>query len=330
MGYIRERLQTRRGRHIAVVTVLILLILWVVTRYTHQSDEPKLIYIPEGTPKVQYHALKTQQLILDPADLTTPLPPGWVRLKMQSDLPQHGALITALWAAPREKTRRVVMYSGDTIHLFTQKLADQTRLDKDHLLNAYYRFSPYSDGGILAGYYQVPFRTAPDVTLYALVARSEAIFRTIAAAHHIPYDPKTFKHYLTVASIIQKETWHTDEMPRIASVIYNRLKKGMKLQLDATLNYGPYAHTPVTPERIRTDASHFNTYRYSGLPPEPIGSVSRAALEAAMAPARTDYLYFVRNPKGWHDFSRTYSEHLKKIQRYKEQKEANVTENSHF
>ncbi len=209
------------------------------------------------------------------------------------------------------------MYSGDTIHLFTEHLSEQTRLPKGKLLNAYYRFSPYSDGGILAGYYQVPYRTTPEATMFYLVYRSEKAFRDIAASHRIPYRQKTFKNYLTVASIIQKETYHADEMPRIASVIYNRLQKGQKLQLDATLNYGPYAHTPVTPKRIRTDASRFNTYRYAGLPPEPIGSVSRSALDAAMAPAPTPYFYFVRNPKGWHDFSKTYAEHLKKIQKYK-------------
>ena len=322
MGYIREQLKTRRGRRIAAVTALVLLILWGVTRCSQNPDEPKLIYIPDSTPQAQYRALTAQQLDLEPSDLTKPLPSGWVRLSNGNNIPTNGALITALWTAPREKTRRVVMYSGDTIHLFTQKLAEQTRLDKDHLLNAYYRFSPYSDGGILAGYYQVPYRTAPDVTLYALVERSETAFRAISTSHHIPYDPYSFKRYLIVASIIQKETWHAEEMPRIASVIYNRLRRGMKLQLDATLNYGPYAHTPVTPERIRTDASHFNTYRYPGLPPEPIGSVSRAALNAAMAPAQTDYLYFVRDPRGWHDFSRTYAEHLGKIRRYKAQKNA--------
>jgi len=94
----------------------------------------------------------------------------------------------------------------------------------------------------------------------------------------------------------------------------------MKLQLDATLNYGPYAHTPVTPERIRSDASRYNTYRHSGLPPEPISSVTVAALRAAFHPVKTHYLFFVRNTQGTHDFSITYTEHLATIQRIKAEK----------
>jgi len=319
MGYIRERLQTRRGRRIAVLAggIILLLALWFLIRIVKQPPASQLFYIPKADTPQQYRVLKAQGLSLERSDLTRPFPPGWVRFPGGETLPTNRELTRLLYALPREKTRRVVMYSGDTIHLFTENLSQQTHLPKDRLLNTYYRLSPYSDGGILAGYYQVPYRTTAKATLFYLVHRSEANFQRLAATHHIPYDPKTFKRYLIVASIIQKETWHTDEMPRIASVIYNRLKKGMKLQLDATLNYGPYAHTPVTPERIRTDESHFNTYRYPGLPPEPIGSVSRAALEAAMAPARTDYLYFVRNPKGWHDFSKTYAEHLEKIRKYK-------------
>ena len=320
---IRRRLATRRGRRIAALSVGIFLAVWIITRCTSQPAGPTLVYVPEGSPARQCQALRSQKLVLVLKDLSAPLSPGWVRLNDTDEMPKHKELVNTLRLMPREKTRRVVMYSGDTIHLFAEDLAKQTRLSKSSLLNAYYRFSPYSDGGILAGYYRVPYKTTPEATMFYLVYRSEQAFQEITARHHIPYRYTTFKNYLTVASIIQKETWHADEMPHIASVIYNRLKKGQKLQLDATLNYGPYAHTPVTPERIRNDASRFNTYRYPGLPPEPIGSVSRAALDAAMAPAQTHDFYFVRTPKGWHDFSATYTRHLEKIQRYKTLKEHN-------
>jgi UPF0755 protein len=252
--------------------------------------------------------------------LNTPLQEGWVRFEQGTSLPTDEALIEALRTQPREPTRRVVMYGGDTIHLFAEHLSKQTRLPKGELLNAYYRFSPYADGGILAGYYPIPYNTTSEASMFFMTDRSHEAFARLSRAHHIPYNPKTFRHYLIIASIIQKETYHTAEMPLLASVITNRLRRGMKLQLDATLNYGPYAHTPVTPERIRTDESAFNTYKFTGLPPEPIGSVSRDALDAAMQPAQTNNLYFVRNPKGWHDFSETYAQHLEKIRRYKELK----------
>jgi UPF0755 protein len=317
MGYLRSYLKTRRGRRrTALIAVAVLMAAWLIVRCT-SHEHTTLIYIPDANATEQYRVLTLEGFKLDRGDLSTPLQPGWVRFLQDETIPTHGALVEALRNRPREKTRRVVMYGGDTIHLFAQKLSEQTRIPKGHLINAYYRFSPYADGGILAGYYQVPYRTTPTATMFYLVYRSEQAFRAIAAQHHIPYRVDTFRHYLTVASIIQKETWHTEEMGHIASVIYNRLQRNMKLQLDATLNYGPYAHTPVTPERIRTDESAFNTYKHTGLPPQPIGSVSRDALHAAMAPDASDDLYFVLTRKGWHDFSEIYAEHLEKIRKYR-------------
>jgi UPF0755 protein len=289
---------------------------------------PSLVYLPEGTTQVQITALHRQGIAIDEDTLeesnaTLPFTSGWVRLNPHLSLsPQE--LIHKLATSPREPTRRVVMYSGDTIHLFTERLASQTLLPQGKLLNAYYHHSPYSDGGILAGRYAIPYRTAPLPTMYHLAALSEEVFRTLSQEFGIPYDPETFKRYLIIASIIQKETWHTAEMPLVASVIANRLQRGMKLQLDATLNYGPYAHTPVTPERIRTDVSQYNTYRHAGLPPEPISSVTRAALRAAFRPAETNYFFFVLNAQGTHDFATTYTEHLANIARIKGEKERGI------
>jgi len=104
-------------------------------------------------------------------------------------------------------------------------------------------------------------------------------------------------------------------MPIVASVIFNRLKKGMRLQMDGTLNYGRFSHTKVTPERIKNDTSRFNTYKYKGLPHSPIGAVNLSSLKAAMKPTTTNYLYFIKNSQGVHDFTDTYKKTPKK---YKE------------
>ena len=109
-------------------------------------------------------------------------------------------------------------------------------------------------------------------------------------------------------------------MRNISAVIYNRLERGMKLQLDATLNYGKYSDKTVSAYRIRHDNSRYNTYRYYGLPPEILASVTEDALEAAFERSRKEYLYFVRDLFGRHLFSKTYSEHLAKITRLKVQR----------
>ncbi|NOR56369.1 MAG: aminodeoxychorismate lyase, partial [Sulfurovum sp.] len=113
--------------------------------------------------------------------------------------------------------------------------------------------------------------------------------------------------------IIQKEAASEEEMPLVSSVIYNRLNKGMRLQMDGTLNYGKYSHMKVTPERIKNDETKFNTYKHKGLPSSPIGAVSLSAILAAIKPAKTDYLYFMKNKEGVHDFSKSYKTHRKNI-----------------
>ncbi|NPA50577.1 MAG: endolytic transglycosylase MltG, partial [Epsilonproteobacteria bacterium] len=134
------------------------------------------------------------------------------------------------------------------------------------------------------------------------------------------YSPKEFEKYLIIASIIQKETHHKEEMPLIAAVIYNRLNRDIPLQIDATLNYGKYSHTPVTPYRIRNDKSKYNTYYHKGLPPKPLCSVSIDALKAALNPPKLGYLYFVRTINGYHRFSISYKDHLANITLYKVEK----------
>jgi len=107
-------------------------------------------------------------------------------------------------------------------------------------------------------------------------------------------------------------------MPLIASVIFNRLKKNMRLQMDGTLNYGIYSHQKITPKRIKGDKSSYNTYKFKGLPKEPICNVSKDALLAAIKPAKTDYLYFMKQSKNSHSFSKNFKEHRKNIIKRKE------------
>jgi UPF0755 protein len=113
----------------------------------------------------------------------------------------------------------------------------------------------------------------------------------------------------TMASIIQGEAMYEDEMPIISSVYYNRLKQGMLLQADPTIQY----IIPGKPRRLYNKDLEvddpYNTYKYKGLPPGPINNPGLAALKAAMNPAETQYLYFVSNLEGRHTFTRTVDEH---------------------
>ncbi len=117
---------------------------------------------------------------------------------------------------------------------------------------------------------------------------------------------------LVVASLVEREARLDVDRPLVASVIYNRLEAGMPLQIDATVAYAT-GRRRLTAADLEVD-SPYNTYRHLGLPPTPIGLVGEASLEAALHPARTEYLYYVVvGEDGRHGFSRTLEEHREKI-----------------
>lgn len=116
----------------------------------------------------------------------------------------------------------------------------------------------------------------------------------------------------TLASIIEEESSKYDEMPRIAGVYLNRLRKGIPLQADPTVKFAVNDFTirRVLNEHLEVD-SPYNTYRYSGLPPGPVRCAYKPALEAVLKAEKHDYLFFVAKAdfSGYHHFSRTLSEH---------------------
>jgi UPF0755 protein len=124
---------------------------------------------------------------------------------------------------------------------------------------------------------------------------------------------------LIIASMIERETMVADERPIVSAVIYNRLAKGMPLQIDATVQYAlPQWKDRLTYEDLKID-SPYNTYKYKGLPPGPICNPSASSVEAALNPTDDDYLYYVLagDNSGRHVFSKTYNEHINAKNQYK-------------
>ncbi|OFX14862.1 MAG: hypothetical protein A2Z18_06340 [Armatimonadetes bacterium RBG_16_58_9] len=126
---------------------------------------------------------------------------------------------------------------------------------------------------------------------------------------------------LTMASLVEREAKTDKDRPLIAAVLWNRLEKGMKLQVDATITYVPGESTR-NKDRVYhkdlADGSSYNTYRHYGLPPGPICNPGNKAIEAVIAPAHSDCLYYVAEENGGHIFSRTYEQHQAAIRRIKE------------
>jgi len=122
---------------------------------------------------------------------------------------------------------------------------------------------------------------------------------------------------LTLASIVEREAKEPTELPVIAAVFWNRMKKDMPLQADPTVQYAVGKDGRLlTRDDLQVD-SPYNTYRYAGLPPGPIGSPGRAAIEAVVSPAKVDYLYFVSVDDRRHHFSSTLAQHNLAVERYR-------------
>ncbi|HEX5581514.1 MAG TPA: endolytic transglycosylase MltG [Gemmatimonadaceae bacterium] len=116
---------------------------------------------------------------------------------------------------------------------------------------------------------------------------------------------------VTLASIVEKEARVAEERPVIAAVYHNRLKVGMPLQADPTVQYALGSHVDrVLYKHLETD-SPYNTYRNAGLPPGPIASPGTASIVAALYPAPVRYLYFVARPDGRHEFRDSFTEHTR-------------------
>jgi UPF0755 protein len=126
---------------------------------------------------------------------------------------------------------------------------------------------------------------------------------------------------LVMASIIEKETSLIDEMPKISSVFKNRMNIGMKLQTDPTVIYQITNETGNLERKLTLDdlrsGGAWNTYVIDGLPLTPIANPSIDAINAAINPSKTDYIFFVASGNGGHVFAKTYKEHLVNVKSYR-------------
>jgi len=188
----------------------------------------------------------------------------------------------------------------------------------------YFRGTSIELGGVrtkgLEGYlfpstYLFPLKATPSQAADILVGqfRKELPSDALADAKRLGY---TLPQIVTVASLVEREAKADDERALIAGVIYNRLRKGMPLQVDASIEYAFRHHkTEITRADLRID-SPYNTYLHTGLPPTPIANPGLPSLLAALHPKKSDYYYYVYEGNGHHAFARTLREHEANVSRY--------------
>jgi len=164
------------------------------------------------------------------------------------------------------------------------------------------------------------YNLIPDMNPQKII---ELMFKTLKMALPEHYEARaeslglTVLELFTLASIVEKEGKHKEELPIIASVYLNRLKLGMKLQADPTVLYGLKVFNRAPTYADLEKDTPYNTYKYKGLPPGPICNPGLSAIMATLYPASTNYLYFVRREGGWHTFSTSVEEHTKNVINYR-------------
>jgi UPF0755 protein len=186
-----------------------------------------------------------------------------------------------------------------------------------------------AEGYLFPATYELLADSTPSAVVAVLVAEAQKRLARLQAELGSGYAARRAEHGLdahdvvTLASVVEKEAARDDEKPLIASVFLNRLSDATfrplrMLQSDPTASYGCLVLVPPpsscsagrpTPAMLRDAANSYNTYRHAGVPPGPISSPGESALRAVLAPAKTDFLYFVAQGGGRHRFSRTFAEH---------------------
>ena len=240
-------------------------------------------------------------------------PPHQTQAQILDRLQSGGAQI-AKW---------VTFPEGFTATQIAERLAQNGFGSADALGNAFLHDSIVVDGARTAnleGYlfpstYLVPIGAGPKAIESMFVSQfrrslpPDAVRRAKALHLSVP-------QVVVVASLVQQEGKADDERPLIAGVIYNRLRIGMPLEVDATLEYAfARHHTVITNRDLQTD-SPYNTYKHQGLPPTPIANPGEPSIRAAFYPRASEFLYYVSKGNGHSAFAKTLQEHNANVSKY--------------
>lgn len=177
------------------------------------------------------------------------------------------------------------------------------------------------EGYLFPATYTVEPGTSATQLLQSMVKKTLAVEQDLDIGTRAKALGLSAEEVLTVASLLEYEAKKDEDYPKVARVLYNRIKAGMRLQLDSTVSFVSKREGDVfTTEAERANKSAYNTYQNLGLPPGPIGSPGEKTIEAALNPAAGDWLYFVavNLDTGETVFSTTFAEHNRAVAKLQE------------
>ena len=325
---LRTRLRATKRSHLASVAAAVLALITALVILGRAPALPKgdvLVEIPAGaTFREVVDTLEARQVIARPLlfhiyarirRLDRSVKAGTYRLARGT----RSSDLLAILSEGRVVTHRITVPEGLTIKGMAKQIAAAAGSDSVTVADALSGDSVHLawdvPGPGLEGY------LFPDTYYFAEGVGVERVVSAMVAAYRRYWTPErrrqlaatglSEREAVTLASIIQAEAGRVTEMRTISSVYHNRLRIGMLLQADPTVLYALGGHRPrLLYAAIDSVADHpFNTYAHAGLPPGPICAPGAAALDAALDPEDTDYLFFVARATGEHVFTRSLREH---------------------
>lgn len=334
-----------RLRRIAVAFVFVLFVsatalvgwFYYQTRPLSQNFQPQLVRLRQPMDAdTLAQRLYERKLVRNPRLLS-----WWLRYKNKTQIvagdyefsPSQSLFEIADILIHERFTRNwVTIPEGWTIARIAERLHERGIADKEEFLRLCQQPQRFKDIGMplpenlpLEGYlfpstYRLPPGTGAEQAIRAMLnATRQQVY--LRYKDIMQQRGLSLHELLTIASMIEKEVLHDEERPRVASVIYNRLKRNMPLQIDATVLYGMgYWKERVLYKDLK-HPSPYNTYLNRGLPPGPIANPGLASIRAALEPESTEYLFYVAQADGYHRFSRTYEEHLRAIREIRQARE---------
>ncbi len=258
--------------------------------YAAALQAGRYVLSPDMSPVEMVAKIVSGDAVFD--EITVTIPEGWSAYDIEAYMDERG-----LFSRDRFQ-RAIVMQPAYRDIGVLQDLEDNTILD----------------GYLFPDTYRIFADSTPEGIVRRMLTNFED--RVAGELSVMAERERTIHEVLTLASIVQHESADDEEMPAVAGVFWNRLRIGMRLESDATVNY-VLGTNKLQPTFADTEVDHpYNTYENYGLPPGPIGNPGMAAIQAALYPARHDYLFFLHKPDREIVLSSTFEEHLAAKARY--------------
>lgn len=257
--------------------------------------------------------------------LSSNIKPGTYSFSKDSSLE---SFVKGLEDGKDENAIKITIPEGYDIKQVAELLEKSGLVKKEDFLNACknYKLPSYIkvngkkryalEGYLFPDTYVFSKNSSSNDAIKLMLDRFEEVVLEIKKKNNIDLNDNNMENFITMASIVEKEALLDSDRPKVASVFYNRIKKNMKLQSDATVLYALDVHKDVVYTNDLKINSPYNTYSVQGLPIGPICSPGRSSIDAALNPEKSNNLYFIIIKDGPHFFSDNYNEFLKVKKQY--------------